>query len=130
MKESGAKKVTYIGHSQGTSQMFYALANNLDFIKQRVNLFVAFAPIARMTHVSAKLEDIAKLIGPKFIEEIADGIKMYAIYSPKQKQAENEVLLDMKANPKMDDLITKLEAALRPKSAFNNAERSLAASNW
>ena len=37
-----------MGHSQGTTQMFYALSTNEKWIKERVNLFVALAPIASM----------------------------------------------------------------------------------
>lgn len=45
-------KVTYMGHSEGTSQMFYALSSNQTWIKDHVNLFVALAPIARLTHAN------------------------------------------------------------------------------
>ena len=38
-------KVAYIGHSQGTSQLFYALTNNEDFFAQRVSIFVALGPV-------------------------------------------------------------------------------------
>lgn len=48
LKETGVSKVTYVGHSQGTSQIFYALATNEDYLKERINLVVAFAPILRL----------------------------------------------------------------------------------
>ena len=32
--------------------MFYALAENEDFLKDRVNLFIALAPVVRLTHAS------------------------------------------------------------------------------
>ena len=38
------EKVYYIGHSQGTSQMFYALADNEDYFASRMAGFLAFAP--------------------------------------------------------------------------------------
>ena len=48
MKEvSGAEKVYYIGYSQGTIQMFYALAHkNLEeeFFADSLHKFIAFAP--------------------------------------------------------------------------------------
>ena len=47
---SGQEKVTFMGHSQGTTQMFYELSQNQDWINERVNLFVALAPIANMAH--------------------------------------------------------------------------------
>ena len=42
---TGQEKVSYMGHSQGTSQMFYALAVKEDFWKERINVFIACAPV-------------------------------------------------------------------------------------
>jgi pimeloyl-ACP methyl ester carboxylesterase len=42
---SGAQKLSYIGHSQGTTQMFYALATNQNKIAPKLNLFIALAPV-------------------------------------------------------------------------------------
>ena len=41
-------KIAYVGHSQGTAQMFYALATNQDYFKHRVNVFVALAPVTAL----------------------------------------------------------------------------------
>ena len=38
-------KITYIGHSMGTTQMFLAIALDETFWKKRLNLFVATAPV-------------------------------------------------------------------------------------
>jgi pimeloyl-ACP methyl ester carboxylesterase len=43
-KLTGQEKVTYVGHSMGTTQMFYAMATNAEYFKKRLNLFVALAP--------------------------------------------------------------------------------------
>jgi hypothetical protein len=46
---TGAEKLTYVGHSQGNTQMFYALTQmEEEFLDSRVNLFVAMAPIVRL----------------------------------------------------------------------------------
>ena len=47
-KMTGQKKITYVGHSQGTTQMFYGLATNEDYFKDALNLFVALAPAVKM----------------------------------------------------------------------------------
>lgn len=70
---SGKSKLTYIGHSQGTSQMFYALCTNQDKIAEQVNLFVALAPVVRFeggetkmkiaSHLDDKLEATLKELG-------------------------------------------------------------------
>lgn len=43
------QKLSYIGHSQGTTEMFYGLARNQEFFNQNLNVFIALAPVARMT---------------------------------------------------------------------------------
>ena len=41
-------KISYVGHSLGTTQMFYALSMFPDYFKERINLFVALAPAVRL----------------------------------------------------------------------------------
>ena len=38
-------KITYICHSQGTTQMFYALSKRPNYYKERINLFISLAPV-------------------------------------------------------------------------------------
>lgn len=47
---TGRPKVSFVGHSQGTAQMFAALAMNEEAVFRRVNFFGALAPVARMAH--------------------------------------------------------------------------------
>jgi pimeloyl-ACP methyl ester carboxylesterase len=47
--------VTYIGHSQGTTQLLAALCENSDFFKTRLNLAILLAPVARIDHMSASI---------------------------------------------------------------------------
>ena len=54
-KITGYNKLTYMGHSQGTTQMFYALSKNEDFWAERLNLFVALAPVTRLDHTTSPL---------------------------------------------------------------------------
>ena len=49
-----------MGHSQGTSQMFYALATNQDYLAKKVNLFVALAPVLQMKHANSDVKKVAK----------------------------------------------------------------------
>lgn len=57
---TGVDKVTYVGHSQGTSQMFYALASNEYKIMDMVNFYVALAPVARMNGAFESLKLICE----------------------------------------------------------------------
>lgn len=52
---TGFPKVVYIGHSQGTTQMFYALAHNEDYFASKVSLFLAFGPVLALSHASSDL---------------------------------------------------------------------------
>jgi pimeloyl-ACP methyl ester carboxylesterase len=45
---TGQPKVVFIGHSQGTTQMFAALASNEAEVRSRVALFVALAPVSSL----------------------------------------------------------------------------------
>lgn len=47
-------KVHYISHSMGTSQMFSALAKDEHNVKDKVSTFVAFSPVVKMEHNTAK----------------------------------------------------------------------------
>lgn len=44
LQMSGQPKITYIGHSQGTTQMFAALADSPQF-DDKIDLFIAYAPV-------------------------------------------------------------------------------------
>ena len=54
LEKTGQQQLTYMGHSQGTSQMFSGATLKPDYYKEKVNLFVALAPIAFMSHTTAK----------------------------------------------------------------------------
>jgi lysosomal acid lipase/cholesteryl ester hydrolase len=43
-------KLTYIGHSEGTTQMFIGASLKPEYFKKKVDLFVALAPIVRLDH--------------------------------------------------------------------------------
>ena len=48
------EKITYVGHSQGTTQILSALSENAEWFKQRVNLFCLLAPVARVDRLDSK----------------------------------------------------------------------------
>lgn len=48
LSQSGRKNLTYIGHSQGSTQMFYSLSAHPEFWSDKINLFVALSPVASM----------------------------------------------------------------------------------
>eukprot|EP00347_Sterkiella_histriomuscorum_P002574 403367625 len=72
---TGVKKVSYIGHSQGTTQMFCALSENMDFFKERMNLFVAYAPVVKVDGVTSS---IIKMV--KNNQKVDKFMKKYGMY--------------------------------------------------
>lgn len=57
LNASGAATLAWVGHSQGTMQMFFALASPAvsRHVAARLNLFVALAPVAYVHHLSSPL---------------------------------------------------------------------------
>ena len=52
-------KLAYIGHSQGTTQMFYALSKYGDSMREKLSLFVALAPVTKITNQKAEVISVA-----------------------------------------------------------------------
>lgn len=58
---TGLEKISYIGHSEGTTQMFLGASMNPEYFKEKVNLFIALAPVASTANISSP---IAKALAP------------------------------------------------------------------
>ena len=54
-RNKSGERIIYFGHSQGTAMLFSALTSNCEYFKQYIKLFVALAPIARITHMSSNI---------------------------------------------------------------------------
>ncbi len=50
VKETGREKISYVGHSQGTSQFFSGMTFNPEFFKKHLNFMGAFGPVTTMRH--------------------------------------------------------------------------------
>lgn len=56
LEQTGAEKITYMGHSQGTVQMFAAMCGSeSDFFQDHMMRFVAIAPFVKLQNVSSAL---------------------------------------------------------------------------
>ena len=54
--KTGCTQITYIGHSQGTTQMFAALCGkHVDFYRQNMKRFIAIAPVTRIDNLKSKI---------------------------------------------------------------------------
>ncbi len=72
--KTGYEKIAYVGHSHGTTQMFYGLANNEEYFKSKISVVVALAPVTKISHTKVDLlrvltdvygpgEDLLKTLG-------------------------------------------------------------------
>ena len=48
LNKTGNEKLSYIGHSEGTTQLFMASAMKPDYFFEKLNIFIALAPIVNM----------------------------------------------------------------------------------
>ena len=65
LKHTNQTKLTYVGHSQGTTQMLMGASLSPYFFEQHVNLFVALAPAASLKHVEVPVfQKLAKTWRP------------------------------------------------------------------
>lgn len=53
LAQTGHEKLTYIGHSEGTTQFFLGASLIPDYFTAKVNLFVGLAPVASTANISA-----------------------------------------------------------------------------
>jgi hypothetical protein len=110
--------VTYIGHSQGTTQMFCALSENLPFFRERMNLFIALAPVVRVDSCSS---GIIKKLGEKdTLEKMIKKLKVHELFSSKGKNNSAAAFLH-KISPEIGNLGIKMLADDDPKQ-INQAQ--------
>lgn len=113
LKSTGAQKVTYIGHSQGTTQMFCSLSENLEFFRERINLFIALAPVVHVDNCSSGI--LQKLKDNELFEKALKKFKVYEILPMKGKNNKAAAFFH-KLAPELGNLGVKLLADDDPKT--------------
>ena len=71
LNSTDQEKLTYVGHSQGTTQMFYGLSTDPDYFKQRINLFVALAPVVKLGTTNTPAFKMVSFLGNTFVNMFA-----------------------------------------------------------
>ena len=69
LKYTKYEKLSYVGHSEGTMQMFSAASLQLPFTK-KVNLFIALAPVSFIKHI--KSPEVILLAKTNLPQELMD----------------------------------------------------------
>lgn len=81
LEKTGQQKLTYIGHSEGTTQFFLGASLIPEYFTERVNLFVGLAPVVTNAACPSKpLTTAAKYI--KEIELALMEAKIYNLFPP------------------------------------------------
>ena len=76
LTQTGQEKIAYIGHSQGTTEMFYALAKDEQSYADKMSLFVALAPVTKISHNKDPLINFITT----FYNEVADIASVLGIH--------------------------------------------------
>ena len=92
LTQTKAETLTYIGHSQGATQMFAALSDpkTADFMNSKVKTFVALAPVVYLKHQNSFLMN---LVGKKFnfLKKTAEYFGVYSLLHNTITQNNNQV---------------------------------------
>ena len=75
-KKTDGQKVAYVGHSQGTTQMFSALSENSAYFEDKVPIFVAVGPVTKISHTGAQLFSFTS----HFYDEVVDTADLLGIH--------------------------------------------------
>jgi pimeloyl-ACP methyl ester carboxylesterase len=75
------EKIIYIGHSQGTCMLFAALTQKLEYFKERIKLFIALAPVARVGGMTSTL--LKAMQSFKF-HKLLKAAKLYEVFPPNE----------------------------------------------
>lgn len=67
LKKTGHKKLSYVGHSQGTSQMFSALSEGHGNLQDKLNIFVAICPITNLHWADPPIGNLNKAVDDSLI---------------------------------------------------------------
>jgi len=108
------EKLAYVGHSQGTSIVFLAMATNPKYFKEKLTGVVALGPVTRLTNINStflylvvksKLDSILYYLGMReFLPDMGAVNHLISILCDKLKIICNGVLnMIADANPEDDD---------------------------
>jgi len=74
---TGLDNLSYIGHSQGTTQMFLAASMNPEYFTEKVNLYIALAPVASTANLAIPEIRIAAHSVNAIVDIMVDELHFY-----------------------------------------------------
>ena len=81
LETTGLESISYVGHSEGTTQFFLGASLLPDYFRSKINLSILLAPVAKTTHIPYKsIQDAAPHVYE--IEQALLLIGMYNLIPP------------------------------------------------
>ena len=59
LETTGLETISYVGHSQGTTQFFLGASLMPDYFTPKINLAIMLAPVSRPANVTGPIRDAA-----------------------------------------------------------------------
>jgi len=114
LKETGREKLSYIGHSQGTAQLFAAMSLNMEYYQNRINCFLALGPVTSLENLgstflkvaaNSKLDKLLSFFGATELLGNSQALAKFQTRVCKMLKILCEGVINMLAdsNPKVDD---------------------------
>ncbi|TNV78929.1 hypothetical protein FGO68_gene5820 [Halteria grandinella] len=82
LESTGQEKLSYVGHSEGTTQMFIGLSMLPEYYAEKMNLFVALAPVASLNHTMSTALKIMAANVDQVEHYLIDTLGMYNVFPP------------------------------------------------
>eukprot|EP00347_Sterkiella_histriomuscorum_P012496 403368358 len=82
LDQTGQDKLSYVGHSEGTTQFFIGASLDNEYFTKKVNLFVALAPITRIGHTQSSLMKLLASDSDHIEHILINDLGMYDMFPP------------------------------------------------
>lgn len=77
--QTGRQKISYIGHSQGTAQLFAALTLLPEYFEARLNSFLAFGPVTKLHNCGSTF---LKIVASTHLDELLTRLDIFHEFLP------------------------------------------------
>ena len=84
------KDLTYVGFQQGNTQMFSALALNQGGLQDKINYFIALAPVVRIDHATDSFIVALKKF-PENINETLEKMNLNFLFGPNWRDGSSKI---------------------------------------
>ena len=90
LEKTSLETLSYVGHSQGTTQMFLGASLDPEYFKSKINVYIALAPVASTAHI----EGFLKFVAHDIDEMVATLVDEKGLYSWFPQMSEGSIAMD------------------------------------